>query len=164
MSIMEFKKKSKRFGIQAGYYFKGEFLSRYKTEAIEILRNRIEKAGKETGDMSRDVWDKGKEVLPDVWEAIHHEWKLGKIKTDKSNIKIQEWRERERIKKIPYQIEIIKQEIKMEQMKMREKMNDIKEFYEGRIKIQEEKIKQLEIKNENKDKEEEKPLLDKIGN
>lgn len=72
--IFMFEKGSKILGLEKGYYFGDEFLSRYKREALEKLRNRVEEAGKNVGDMSRTVWDKGKEVCPEEWEVIHAEW------------------------------------------------------------------------------------------
>lgn len=74
---LEFRKKSKLKGIECGYYFKGELLSRYKTEAIEILRKRIEKAGQ--GDFL-----KGKEFLPDEYNVINQEYLKWEERTNKN--------------------------------------------------------------------------------
>lgn len=145
MSILEFKKFSKKQGIIAGYYFEGHFLSRYKTEAIQILRDWIEQKGNKIGDKSKTAWEKGKEALPNVWEAIHHEWEKGNEKTRKTNEKVKVWRAGVRARKTPYKIALLEEEIIIYKMKMNEKMNDIKEFYEERIKMKEEQIKQLKL-------------------
>ncbi len=42
MELLEMKKGSKTLGIQRGYYFKGEFVARLQSEALVILRKRVE--------------------------------------------------------------------------------------------------------------------------
>jgi len=60
---LEFKKPQKRLGesFEIGYYFKGEFLSRYKQEALKILRDRVK-------DLTIEERDK-----TDEWKIIHKE-------------------------------------------------------------------------------------------
>lgn len=81
---LEFKKKSKILGILEGYYFKGELLSRYKTEAIKILRERIETAGSKVGDKSKTNFEKGMEICKDEWQIIHDEFEKCSLKVQKT--------------------------------------------------------------------------------
>jgi len=71
---LSFKKKSVLNNIECGYYFKGELLSRYKTQALQILRERIEKAGSQVGDMSQTNFEKGMKVLPDEYAIVHQHY------------------------------------------------------------------------------------------
>jgi predicted N-acyltransferase len=82
-----FKKRSKILGIVEGYYFKGEFLSRYKTEAIKILRNRVETAGSKIGDKSKLDIEKGKEICKDEWQVVHDEYEKATLKNQKTHEK-----------------------------------------------------------------------------
>ena len=83
LNEMELKyiKQTKSKGIydETGYYFKGEFLNRYKTKAIEILRARVEKAG--GGDFV-----KGKNIAKDEWNVIHKEYLKSCDATNKTNM------------------------------------------------------------------------------
>jgi hypothetical protein len=72
---LEFRKLSKLKGVERGYYFNNKLLSRYKTEAIAMLRKRIEDAGH--GD-----W-----VLPEEAEAITIEYNKATEKTRKTHEK-----------------------------------------------------------------------------
>lgn len=110
----EFKKQSKILGIERGYYFKGEFLSRYNTEAIAILRKRIEEAGNKVGDMSRTSWEKGREVCPDEWKVVHREWK----KSTEKNKKTHE-------KKKPYYEKIHKRVLERKINTLKHKIDDV---------------------------------------
>lgn len=87
--LFEFKKGNKILAISCGYYFKGKLLSRYKSEAIAILRKRIEDGGNRIGDLSRDTWEKGKEACPDEWQVIHEEYEKSKTKTNRTREKKQ---------------------------------------------------------------------------
>lgn len=83
----KFKKESKILGVSAGYYFKGEFLSRYQNEAIKILRGRIEEAGSKVGDSSKTNWEKGKEILKDEFEVIDTAFRLCTMRIKKTHDK-----------------------------------------------------------------------------
>lgn len=139
---LEFRKANKVLGIEIGYFFKGEFLNRYKSEAIKILRERIEKAGSEIGDKSRTNWEKGKEFLPDEAKVIFEEYKKSKRKTEKTHEK----------KKLYYQ-EIHKRVLKRSLITLQEKIR-MKEIRKAeRIKdwdnsIQEIKDKMAEVEKE----------------
>jgi hypothetical protein len=85
--MFEFKKQNKILGIGCGYYFKDVFLSRYKTEAIRILRNRIEEAGSKVGDRSKSSWEKGQLELPDEAKVLKDEWLKGEERTRKTHAK-----------------------------------------------------------------------------
>jgi hypothetical protein len=111
MTNLIFKKFSKRLGILRGYYFKEEFLSNYKTEAIKILRDRIEKAGSEIGDMSRNAWEKGQEILPDEFSIIKQEFE-----------KITERTRRTHEKKKPYYEMLKKRQIEREIFKLSQRI------------------------------------------
>jgi hypothetical protein len=87
MKNLEFRKESKILGVKCGYYFKGEFLSRYKTEAIRMLRERIEHAGSQVGDCSQTNWEKGIKALPDEAKVIFDEYQKAKKKTDSTHNK-----------------------------------------------------------------------------
>jgi predicted N-acyltransferase len=69
MTELKFIKQKKSQGIyeETGYYFGDEFLNRYKSKAIEILRNRIIKAG--NGD-----FNSGKDKAKKEWEVVHTEY------------------------------------------------------------------------------------------
>jgi hypothetical protein len=94
---LEFRKKSKLKGVVEGYYFKGKLLSRYKTEAIDILRKRVEQAGK--GDFM-----KGKELLPDEYSVINQEWLKGEERTKKIHIKKKPYYDRLHINSLKHQL------------------------------------------------------------
>lgn len=130
---IEFKKESKIWGIKRGYYFKGEFLSKYKTEAMQKLREPFKD----------NYSDENKKKFPDEWEAIHYEWEKSRDKTKRINEKILLYREARRERRKPMKIKMLEEDIKIYQEKMNEKMRDIKQFYEARIKIKEEEIKKL---------------------
>lgn len=139
---LEFRKASKVLGTEAGYYFKGVLLNRYKSEAIKILRERIEKAGSEVGDKSRTNWEKGVEVLPDEAKVIYEEYESHKRRTNKIHEK-----------KKPYYRELHKRVLKrslvtlQEQIRMKEmrKAEDMKDWDNS---IQALKDKMAEVKKE----------------
>jgi len=135
---IEFKKESKILGIKRGYYFKGEFLSKYKTETMEKLREPFKD----------NFSDENKMKFPDEWEAIHYEWEKSRDKTKRTNEKLLLHREARRERRKPMKIKMLEEDIKIYQKKMKEKMNDIKQFYEERIKIKEEEIKKINGKGD----------------
>lgn len=77
---LEFKRANKVLGQICGYYFKDEFLSRYKSEAIQILRARVERAG-------NGKFENGKALCPDEWKVIHEEYERSKRATKKTYTK-----------------------------------------------------------------------------
>lgn len=104
MKLFKFKKKSIKKEIECGYYFKGEFLSRYKTEAKQILRKRIENAG--DGSL-----EKGKKILKDEWKVLHQEW-LKSCKTiKKTNRKKRAYYKRARIESKKRKIKQLREEL-----------------------------------------------------
>lgn len=67
MAILEFRRRNRKKAKSEGYYFKGEFLSRYKREAIQKLREPF-----------KTYSDEEKELYKDNWEAIDVEYQKGR--------------------------------------------------------------------------------------
>jgi len=131
---LEFIKQKKSQGIceETGYYFKKEFLSRYKTKAIEILRKRIEDAG--DGDFI-----KGKDIAVDEWKVINKEYIKSCEKTKKTNqTKKPYWN---KLKDRTIQRRIIRLGEKISDLEDRKK--EIIEDYNNRINLVEKEIEQL---------------------
>lgn len=61
-----------------GYYYKGTFLSRYRTRAIEILREKLNKVGN---------LEKAKKLYPNIWAEIHKDYLRQKEITKKGQKK-----------------------------------------------------------------------------
>jgi hypothetical protein len=123
--LLEFKKLSRILGIECGYYFKGKLLSRYKTESIKILRERIEKAGSEIGDKSISSWEKGMKALPDEAQVIMEEYEKSKRKTDKTYDKKKPYYKELHKRAIKHSILTLNERIRMKELR---KIEVIKDF------------------------------------
>jgi hypothetical protein len=79
---LEFKKMSILKGIPKeleGYYFKGEFISRYKTETTKLLRERIGKLSDEEAKKT------------DEWKVLHEIYLFGRLRAEKTEIAKKEY-------------------------------------------------------------------------
>lgn len=126
---LEFIKQKKSQGIceETGYYFKKEFLSKYKTKAIEILRKRVKDAG--DGDFI-----KGKDIAVDEWEVINKEY----IKSCEAIKKTNQTKK-------PYWDKIRKRTLQRRIVRLGEKINDMKERKKERIWDFDERINKIYI-------------------
>jgi len=121
--MLEFKKPKIRLGetFSTGYYFKGEFLSRYKNEAIAILRKRVV----DLPDEERNKTDE--------WKVIHEEY----LKTKERTRKIE-------LKKKPYYEKLSKRARKRRIVRLKNKIKDIESRKKDIVKILDKKIKLIE--------------------
>ena len=112
-----FKKPKIRFGenFEKGYYFKGEFLSRYKTEAIRILRERVEGLSIEERDKT------------DEWKIIHQEYLKSIERTKKINKTKQPYYKKQRERIIKRKIILLKEKINYLEWMKKEKMKEFDE-------------------------------------
>jgi hypothetical protein len=131
---LEFRKKSKLKGIECGYYFKGELLSRYKTEAILILRKRVEEAGK--GNFL-----KGKEFLPDEWQVIHNEWEKAEERTNKTNIKKKPYWDKLHINSLKHKLLTLDNKIELQ----KSRKSQIEQIFTDRINALEKEKEEIMI-------------------
>jgi pyruvate/2-oxoacid:ferredoxin oxidoreductase alpha subunit len=113
----QFQKENKILGVKCGYYFKGEFLSRYKNEAIQILRDRVEKSA--NGD-----WEKAKEFCSDEYKVIHAEWKKGTAKNKKTYEKKKPYYKKIHERTIVTSIANLKHRLEMKEQRKQEVMKD----------------------------------------
>lgn len=117
MNSLEFKKKNRFLGIVCGYYFKGVLLSRYKTEAIEILRSRVD-------NLSEDNRNK-----TDEWKVITEEYEKSCEKTRKTHEKKQGY-----YKKIGERVRLRKIEgLKFRIQDVRERKEKVMQDFDSRI-------------------------------
>ena len=106
-----------------GYYFKGEFISKYKNNAFDIIRDRIEKAG--NGDFF-----KGKEILKDESELLFDRMNKFRISLEKTRIKKKPFYIQQRISGKKRTIDNLKKEIILE----KEKLKQLKKEYRAKLK------------------------------
>jgi hypothetical protein len=126
---LEFKKPKLRLGdeFELGYYFKNEFLSRYKQEALKILRGRIK-------DLSNEERDK-----TDEWKVIHAEFLKSCEATDKCRRTKQPYFKRLNRRTIERRIIRLKQKIE----DIEERKKDLIEEQNKRIELVKNQIKEL---------------------
>jgi hypothetical protein len=129
------QKKSQGIYEETGYYFKNEFLDRYKTKAIEILRARIKEAG--NGDFVA-----GKEKAPEEWAVIHEEYLKSVEATKKTNHT-----------KKPYWDMLRKRTLQNRIHKLRDKIEWIEERRQQAVLEFDERIKVVEKEIQNIEKE-----------
>jgi len=135
------QKKSQGIYEETGYYFKKEFLSRYKTKAIKILRERVLKAGK--GD-----FDKGKNIARDEWEVIHQEYLKSVEATKKTNITKKPYWAKQRIRVFRNKTNRLLEKARYLEEKKQDEIKDYDERIRLVLKEKEEIEKYLE-KNQN---------------
>jgi hypothetical protein len=137
MIELEFKRQQRLKGIERGYYFKGELLSKLKTEAINILRKKVEEAG-------QGNWEKGKEILPDDANILNEEWQKSNDRTKKIEEKKKPYYEQMHINSLKHQILTL--QIKLENAIL--KKRQVEEIYQAKIfTLNEEKDKIQQIIN-----------------
>lgn len=135
IELFEFKKKSKVLGIECGYYFKGEFVSRYKTKAMEILRARI----KELSDDEKKKTDELK--------VLNQEYLKQTEKNKKTYVKQLAFHKRIREAQKPARILKLKAEIELWKSRMNERIKDVQNRYAHKIKFLENELaKENEVK------------------
>lgn len=130
---LEFKQKSKVRGIEGGYYFKGEYLSRLKFLSLDILRKRIIDAGKGN-------FEKGKEILPDEWGVIHHEWEKGEERSKKTYENKKPYYERLHINALKHKILTLQNKMEM----LNKRKEDIEKEFSDKILAVEKERKNVE--------------------
>jgi len=128
MEKLIFIKQKKSQGIydETGYYFKDEFLNRYKAKAIEILRKRVIEAG-------NGNFEAGKDKALDEWEVIHDEY-LKSVETTKKINQSKKW----------YWDKLKKRTLQRKINRLNEKIEDIKNQKEDAIKFHEERIEKVQ--------------------
>ena len=136
---LELKKPKLRCGesFEKGYYFKDKFLSRYKTESLQILRKRVE-------DLPEEERNK-----TDEWKVIREEFLKMTDKTKKTTLKKQPFYNKIHKRALEHSLVTLKQRL---EWKKTRKNEIIKELDAGLDKIRnqiielEGNIKEVELK------------------
>jgi len=121
---LEFKKPKKRFGetFRIGYYFKGEFLSRYKSKSLKMLREKVNHLSDEEKHKT------------DEWKIISAEY----LKSCETTKKINKTKK-------PYWDKVNKRILQRKIVKLYEKINDVKERKQEIINEFDERINKIHI-------------------
>lgn len=119
---LEFRKPRIRLGecFDTGYYFKGEFLSRYKNLSLKILRDRV----KDLSDEKRNKTDE--------WKVIHQEY-----------LKTCEVVERTNQKKQLYYLRLTKQGLRRKNLILLDKIRDLEERKKEKVMEFNDRIKDI---------------------
>lgn len=136
MPELEFIKQKKRLGIfkPTGYYFKGEFLNRYKFDALSILRKRVEHLSEKERNKT------------DEWKVIHQEYIKSCERTEKTRKAKESYYAK--LNQRTRQRRIVRLNEKIQDL--RERQNQVFQSFEDRIKGIEKYIKQLKnVKDKN---------------
>jgi len=121
---LEFRKPKIRLGdeFKLGYYFKDEFLSRYKMESFKILRQRLEGLSEKERDKT------------DEWKVIHTEYLESCKRTDKC-----------RRTKQPYFERLNKRTKERRILRLQQKIEDIEARKKDLLKEQDKKIESIKV-------------------
>lgn len=132
------QKKSKGIYDETGYYLNGKFLDRYKSNAIEILRDKITKAG-------NGSFEEGKNKAKAEWEAVNKEY----IKSCEATEKIRQTKKPywDKLKILTLRNKISRLKEKIDWINER-KQNLINEFEEKIVRINNE-IEKIEERIQN---------------